>query len=259
LTWRKARDAGLGDIRGTPFDCPVMNAIAHTADAPVAPRATVQLPWPALLGAVAASDAQALDQLAQIRRVAESRRIFSRGEAARSIVALVDGQAACGWWHGERGLTAERVLHAPAWLALAGPWVDGHQGCDAVAQTEVMLVDLPLEPLRLLLTRQPMLALRFTDALAREVGRLEVRLHELMHKDAGARLAAWICAQFAGRPQPSVLRLAERKRDIASQLGMTPETLSRLMRSLSDRGLIAVSGYTVRVLDPQALRGLAGA
>jgi hypothetical protein len=39
---------------------------------------------------------------------------------------------------------------------------------------------------------------------------------------------------------------------------MTPETLSRLMRSLSDRGLIAVSGYTVRVLDAQGLRGLAG-
>jgi CRP-like cAMP-binding protein len=40
---------------------------------------------------------------------------------------------------------------------------------------------------------------------------------------------------------------------------MTPETLSRLMRSLSDRGLIAVSGYQLRVLDPQGLQGLAGA
>lgn len=217
------------------------------------------MPWPALLGPLAASDAQALDQLAQVRRVGEGRRIFTRGEPARALVALVDGQAACGWWQGERGLAAERVLHAPAWLALAGPWVDGAQGCDGVAQTAVLLAELPLEPLRMLLTRHPMLALRFTDALAREVGRLESRLHELMHKDAGARLAAWICAQFAGRAQPSVLRLAERKRDIASQLGMTPETLSRLMRSLSDRGLIAVSGYTVRVLDPQGLRGLADA
>lgn len=235
-----------------------MNAIAPPNDAPTAIRGTVQVPWPALLGPLAANDAQALDQLAQVRRVGEARRIFTRGEAARSLVALVDGQAACGLWQGERGLTAERVLHAPAWLALASPWTDGLHGCDALAQTGVLLAELPLEPLRMLLTRHPMLALRFTDALAREVGRLELRLHELMHKDAGARLAAWICAQFAGRPQPSVLRLAERKRDIASQLGMTPETLSRLMRSLSDRGLIAVSGYTVRVLDPQGLRGLAG-
>jgi CRP-like cAMP-binding protein len=79
-----------------------------------------------------------------------------------------------------------------------------------------------------------------------------------MHKDAGARLAAWLCAQIEGRAQ-AVLRLAERKRDIASQLGMTPETLSRMMRSLSERGLIEVSGYTVRVLDAPALQGLADA
>jgi hypothetical protein len=39
---------------------------------------------------------------------------------------------------------------------------------------------------------------------------------------------------------------------------MTPETLSRMMRNLSERGLIAVSGYTVRVLDPGGLQGLAG-
>lgn len=237
-----------------------MNAIAPPAAvAPTPIRGTVQVPWPALLGSLAAQDAQALDALAQVRPVGEGRRIYSRGDPARSLLALVDGHAASGWWQGERGLTAERVLHAPAWLALAGPWVDGRHGCDAVAQTSVTLVEIPLEPLRALLTRHPMLALRFTDALAREVGRLESRLHELMHKDAGSRLAAWICAQFSGRPQPSVLRLAERKRDIASQLGMTPETLSRLMRSLSDRGLIAVSGYTLRVLDPQGLRGLAGA
>jgi CRP-like cAMP-binding protein len=233
-----------------------MNAIAPPYPAPTRP--TLQVPWPALLGPLGSADAQALDQLATTRHGAEGRMLFNRGDPAPALVALIDGQAACGWWQADRGLTAERVQHAPAWLALAGPWVGGRQACDALAQTPVLLVELPIEPLRALLVRQPILALRFTDALAREVGHLETRLHELMHKDAGARLAAWICAQSADRPQPSVLRLAERKRDIASQLGMTPETLSRLMRSLSDRGLIAVSGYQLRVLDPQGLRGLAG-
>jgi CRP-like cAMP-binding protein len=236
-----------------------MTAIATPTEVLPQPRAALQVPWPALLGSLSAADAQALESLARPRRCAEGDLIFHRGDGSADLVALVEGQAACGWWQDGRGLSAERVQHAPAWLALAGPWVDGRHGFDALAQTPVQLVDLPLAPLRSLLACHPLLALRFTDALAKEVGRLEGRLHELMHKDAGARLAAWICAQFAGRTQPTVLRLAERKRDIASQLGMTPETLSRLMRSLSDRGLIAVSGYQLRVLDPQGLRGLAGA
>lgn len=233
-----------------------MNVISPSFDAPV--RATVQQPWPALLGSLAVQDAEALDALGQTREVAEGCTIFTRGASARALVALVDGRAVCGCRQSERGLAAERVLHAPGWLALAGPWVDGRYGCDAVAQSDVKLVELPLPALRTMLLHHPLLALRFADALAREVARLDSRLHELMHKDAGARLAAWISAQFADRAQPSVLRLEERKRDIASQLGMTPETLSRLMRSLSDRGLIAVNGYSLRLLDPQGLRALAG-
>ena len=53
------------------------------------------------------------------------------------------------------------------------------------------------------------------------------------------------------------MRLVERKSDVASQLGMTPETLSRLMRTLSDQGVIEVEGYTVQVRNLAALRRLA--
>ena len=47
--------------------------------------------------------------------------------------------------------------------------------------------------------------------------------------------------------------------DIAAQLGMSPETLSRQMRQLIRLGLIEVRGYQVRVLDSAALARLAQA
>jgi CRP-like cAMP-binding protein len=46
---------------------------------------------------------------------------------------------------------------------------------------------------------------------------------------------------------------------VASQLAITPETLSRLMRSFTRQGVIEVSGYSVRVIDPAALGRLAQA
>jgi CRP-like cAMP-binding protein len=78
--------------------------------------------------------------------------------------------------------------------------------------------------------------------------------HDLMHKDAEKRLVAWLLQQSEGRAQ---LRLAERKRDIAAQLAITPETLSRMMRQLKEKGLIAVAGYTVQLLDLAGLQALA--
>lgn len=50
------------------------------------------------------------------------------------------------------------------------------------------------------------------------------------------------------------IRLPARKALIASQLAIQPETLSRLFRELERRNMIQVSGDTIRIIDPQALR-----
>ncbi|MCK7493882.1 MAG: helix-turn-helix domain-containing protein [Comamonadaceae bacterium] len=89
---------------------------------------------------------------------------------------------------------------------------------------------------------------------------LQMNTHELMHKDAPARFAAWLVQRIEltdAAGLRGVVRLTERKRDIASQLAITPETLSRLMRSLTRQGVISVAGYNVQVLDAPALRQIA--
>ena len=111
------------------------------------------------------------------------------------------------------------------------------------------------------LERQPALARRIIGILARELRAQALSAHDLMHKDAPARLAAWLLARCQGdasQAAQAVVQLPMRKRDIASQLGITPETLSRLMRSLSSQGVIRVAGYTVHVLDLVGLRRTAG-
>ncbi len=55
-------------------------------------------------------------------------------------------------------------------------------------------------------------------------------------------------------PSPVTVRLPTRKVLIAAHLAVTPETLSRTLRSLSETGLIAVNGDEVTLHDVERLR-----
>jgi CRP/FNR family transcriptional regulator, dissimilatory nitrate respiration regulator len=79
-------------------------------------------------------------------------------------------------------------------------------------------------------------------------------------KDADARCAEWLLRHA----EPDALlgglavTLRERKRTIAAQLGIAPETFSRVLRHLRDRQLISGAGRVLGLPNPQALRELAG-
>jgi CRP-like cAMP-binding protein len=77
-------------------------------------------------------------------------------------------------------------------------------------------------------------------------------------KDAEARCAEWLLRH--AKPTglgATMVQLAQRKRAIAAELGMAPETLSRVLRNLRERSLIAGSGRTVQLVDTRGLATLA--
>lgn len=226
------------------------------------PRSDCRAMWGALLGEPALSDAESavLDGLAQTHTVGLGERVLDRASNARSLVALREGEVALGFRTAEGSFRTERIVRGAAWLDLSGAWLGEPAAMDAVAGTPCTIVELPREDLQARLVQQPALASRLINSLARQVQALAVNTHELMHKDAPARLAQWLrqrCEPEAGTAGTATVHLLERKRDVASQLAITPETLSRLMRGFTQQGVIEVAGYTVRVLDLRALEQMA--
>lgn len=71
------------------------------------------------------------------------------------------------------------------------------------------------------------------------------------------RLAAYLLRLSRRGGQAAGFVLPAEKRVLASYLGMTPETLSRMFRSLRDDGVF-VDGHNVRLTDPSALAAAAG-
>jgi CRP-like cAMP-binding protein len=223
--------------------------------------------WNLLLGGAALSteEVDELAGIAQTHAVAAGQSVFSRTGVATTLVALRSGEVALGFRTADGVFRTERIVRGPAWLDPGSAWLAEPRAMDAQALGAATLVELPRDLLELRLAEHPDLARRLIQALAREVQALTVNTHELMHKDAPARLAQWLFQRceplegVAGATGQAVVKLHERKRDVASQLAITPETLSRLMRSFSRQGVIEVNGYSVRVIDPAALGRLAQA
>jgi CRP/FNR family transcriptional regulator len=91
--------------------------------------------------------------------------------------------------------------------------------------------------------------------LLRLVGRVE----ELTAASAAGRLARHLLGLPArGRAGEQVIELAMAKKDLAGHLGMTPETLSRLLRRWSEDGVARSSGREIVILDGDALEEIAG-
>lgn len=220
--------------------------------------------WAALLGtpALSAAEVAALNAIALARTVAAGQSVLSRSSAASTLVALRSGEVALGFRTADGTFRTERIVRGPAWLDLSSAWLAAPHAMDAQAMGPASVVELPRDAVEARLVDHAGLAQRLIQGLAREVQALTVNTHELMHKDAPARLAQWLyqrCEPVAGAAGQAMVKLCDRKRDVASQLAITPETLSRLMRSFSRQGVIEVNGYSVRVLDPAALGRLAQA
>jgi CRP-like cAMP-binding protein len=219
--------------------------------------------WTAFFGAptMAAEIVACLQDIKQVRELPAGSLLVSSREPARELCLIARGDAALGSASADGSFQPERSVQGPGWLDASSAWLGGNPAQDAVALSDVLLVTLPKADLEELMLRHPELARRLVVTLARQVQSLTLATHDLMHKDAEGRFAAWLlqrCASEAASDGSVTVSLTERKRDIASQLAITPETLSRLLRQLSRKGLIDVAGYTVRVLDLAALRALAG-
>jgi CRP-like cAMP-binding protein len=223
------------------------------------PRAPGLDEWQALLvERPSVSVLEALNRSLRLRWVDRGELVFSRSQRARDLVAVLEGAVGLGQRGEDASFDLQRSASGPQWLDLSSAWLGGGHGQDAVALSRALLLELPVVQMRELLPAEPELGELLIAGLARAVRKLASMSHDLVHKDAEHRLAEWLLRRCLPAGEELIVPLSERKRDVAAQLGITPETFSRSLKQLSAKKLIEVQGYTIKVLDLQALRRVTG-
>jgi CRP-like cAMP-binding protein len=186
--------------------------------------------------------------------------LIHRGELAKKAFHLLSGRVAFGVI--EHGVLVHQLgtIEGPLWLEAAAAMLDLPHAVDAMAESTVRIQGMPLGQLKTQLKNlpEPMHTLMLDLAKAQRQ-QIEVAVSRLA-KDADARFAEWLLrhAEPADAQGSLAVILHDRKRLIAAQLGIAPETFSRVLKHLRDRKLISGGGRVLNLLDPSGLQSLAG-
>ena len=185
--------------------------------------------------------------------------MLHRGSTPAWVAYVESGRVALGLMENKAMAHQLGTVEGPFWLEATAAVLCLPSAVDAVAETDVRVRRMPLPAFRTWLNGLP----GFAQGVLHDVAMAHRQQTELavsrLAKDAEARCAEWLLAHAQTSAQGSVaVMLQQRKRLIAAQLGIAPETLSRVLRHLRERRLISGSGRVVNLVDPSGLRSLAG-
>lgn len=114
------------------------------------------------------------------------------------------------------------------------------------------------DDLKALIRQHPEIGLRMLATVSERLSDTEGRLNSLTSRDVESRLANYLLGlPSTWRGRVATVSLPLTKKDVASLLDTSPESLSRALSSLAGRGLIVIgAGRSVSIMQPDLLQRL---
>lgn len=123
----------------------------------------------------------------------------------------------------------------------------------AVALEDAQICSLHRDDVRGFLLRYPTIAYKMLETMSGRLERTERMVSSLTGEDVEHRLASYLL-ELSDMSGSNFLELPISKKDVASYLGTTPETVSRRLALFEDNGWISQSGKgKIEILDLAAL------
>lgn len=125
---------------------------------------------------------------------------------------------------------------------------------NAETLSEAELLFFPRAEFVNLVTANPSLALNMLAVLALRLRRFATQIENLSLKEVPGRLASYLCYLMDEQQRQDKVVLDIPKGQLASLLGTSSETLSRIFNKMTEEGMIRVEGKTIAILDVQGLK-----
>ncbi|NOT41672.1 MAG: helix-turn-helix domain-containing protein [Alphaproteobacteria bacterium] len=195
--------------------------------------------------------------IAGLQRFSNHGYLFREGEEPDFIYCFVEGGIALiGGADGQEAVIeffgpGESVLLPAALLGL--PYLVSGR---ATSDGQALLI--PAGKLRQLIDEDVALAAQCARVLSRHWRALISQIKEIKTHGAAERLAHFLVSQTGKSKGPATLVLPGMKKEVATRLGIKPETLSRTLKKLRDYG-VDTEGDTIRIASLERLAALTSA
>jgi CRP-like cAMP-binding protein len=194
-----------------------------------------------------------LNGIAVATRAPADQLVFSQGDPARALFALVSGRVRVfKLLHDGRCVTV-RLVEAPDTFGESALFSDAYPS-NALVLEDALLYEFPGPAFKDLLARRPDLSGRLLATQTRRMIMLNQRIEELL-LPVHLRLARFLLDGGPGLKSVSAdrVRLDISKRELAARIGVAPATLSRAFDKLARADLIKVAGRDIAIVKPRAL------
>jgi CRP/FNR family transcriptional regulator len=200
------------------------------------------------------------EQLRQINNICTSKR-YAKGEAI-----FFEGDPGIGFYMVASGKVKifkmsfdgkEQILHifGPGEPFGEVPVFHGNPfpaNAETLAESEILF--FPRTEFVGLITANPSLALNMLAVLAMRLRRFATQIENLTLKEVPGRLASYLHYLMEEQQRQDKVVLDIPKGQLASLLGTSSETLSRIFSKMTEEGLIRVEGKTIFILDSEGLK-----
>lgn len=206
-------------------------------------------------------DINRLDQLiGNRRRIPANERLYETGAPLRNLYAVRFGHFKTTQRNAFGGTQITGFQMAGEMLGMDAISTDRHL-CDAVALEDSEVCEIPFDGLQDLFGQLPTLLRHFHRIMGQEITREQNVMLLLGNMRAEQRFAVFLVnlsARYAARGYAAqAFHLRMSREDIGNYLGLTVESISRLVARFKKLGLIAVERREITLLDPARLKALA--
>lgn len=183
--------------------------------------------------------------------------LFRRGTPSTGFYVVRDGRMQLSVSNAEGVVKVLEIISPGGAFGHAVMFLRDPYPVDATALIDTHLVFVPATAVDRILDGDPAMARLMLASMAKRLQAKVQDIAALSLQSATQRIVAYVLGAMRDdgmRSGPSAtVELPALKQVLASRLGMTPETFSRAMRTLSGAGLLSVDGSTVTIPDVGAL------